>query len=274
MEGIKVRLRRYRPVNAKDKTLPVLDAFLTYLPEDGKNNLIQDLESLQSNQEIRAQADSLLALLLYPMVSLSASELNVSQPYNINGLVDILKSECLERDYKRCTITKMADYEAMRDISNEPHIGITECAPIIPFLLAPGGNSDNELSKEAVWDNLIRYFPAIEQEISFTRDDLKSTENAITMEYGLRWDFLKFWFALQPTQHTNLYRVKTYDENVAIEIVPNQTVFFTSQDAQYPLPSHVLLETQYYRRNTQRLWPCQVDFQNTYKYRTHFYPDN
>lgn len=60
------RLQLYVPAIPNDNTVRLLRAFLDNLPANGKANLIRHLESLQSDEEIRQHADSLVNGLLIP----------------------------------------------------------------------------------------------------------------------------------------------------------------------------------------------------------------
>jgi hypothetical protein len=64
---VECKLLEYRPTNSKDDTIRVLRAFLDNLPQDGKDNLLDDIRACETDEELRQHASSLVEGLLFPM---------------------------------------------------------------------------------------------------------------------------------------------------------------------------------------------------------------
>jgi hypothetical protein len=128
--------------------VPVLRAFLDYLPPDGKANLVHDLQGFAADENIRLYATSLVQGLLIPMKALRSSPILSPREGMEDSIENIalksidpavrelrLKRECLTRDGKKCVITGYLD-QAFRDPNDSTtQLTYTECAHIIPFPL-------------------------------------------------------------------------------------------------------------------------------------------
>lgn len=66
-DNIKKKLAGYQAQEPGDDTVKLLRAFLTYLPDNRKKNLIDDIKSCQTHQDLHHLAQLRLMTLLFPM---------------------------------------------------------------------------------------------------------------------------------------------------------------------------------------------------------------
>ena len=65
-EAVQHTLKAYTEENFNDMTIPILNAFLEFLPHDGANNIRNDIVGCKSDEEIRQVAANLSTGLLSP----------------------------------------------------------------------------------------------------------------------------------------------------------------------------------------------------------------
>ncbi|KAI2732013.1 hypothetical protein CBS147332_1152 [Penicillium roqueforti] len=214
------KVDNYQSISRNDNTVRILRAFDNHLPADGRANFIRHLQSLQTNQDIHDHAESLVNGLLAPMKTLRSTP-SISPRAGMEDSIENIALQSSEPD----TTTPGA---------------ITECAHIVPFSLATWRDQPEPHAKNIIWTNLIRHFPALETRISFSRDNINDTMNAMTMTHDLHFYFGRFYFAFEETQVPNKYRLQVYRPNVFSPPLP-RTVKFVSHNPRYALPSPELL---------------------------------
>ncbi|KAI2731254.1 hypothetical protein CBS147354_363 [Penicillium roqueforti] len=248
------KVDNYQPISRNDNTVRILRAFDNHLPADGRANFIRHLQSLQTNQDIHDHAESLVNGLLAPMKTLRSTPTISPRAGMEDSIENIasqssgplvretrLKAECLKRDGNRCVVTKRVDFYFLSKSDTTTPGAITECAHIISFSLATWRDERESHAKNIIWTNLIRHFPALETRISFSRDNINDTMNAMTMTRDLHFYFGHFYFAFEETQVPNKYRLQVYRPNAFSPPLP-RTVKFVSRDPRYALPSPELLK--------------------------------
>ncbi|KAJ5686654.1 hypothetical protein N7536_009273 [Penicillium majusculum] len=246
------KVNAYQPVGPKDKTVSILRAFHTHLPENGKANFVHYLRSLQNNQELHDHAQSLIDGLVAPLRSLRSIP-SISPRFGMEDSIDniasespgpirrdaYLKKECLARDSSRCVVTRLFDEHSLNPSDTSPSI-YTEFAYIIPFSLISWSTESESYAKHIIWTNLIRYFPTI-QAINFTQENINDTANAITMSRDLHQSFGQFDFSFEETSQPHKYRIQNYRPRVQLLRLP-RTVIFNCYDQRYDLPHPELLK--------------------------------
>lgn len=255
VDKAKKRLEQYRSFLPADPTIPILQAFLDYLPEDGKANLVEDILSFPSDVMIRQHADSLRTCLLIPMKAASMTSFVIRSPREgINDshenlastLVDSatrekrMKVECLKRDGHKCVVTGHFE-EKFLDRSDKTSLrGNTECAHIIPFSFAKWKNDTEKIVKTDIWVALNRCFPVLRRQINFHNESINETRNGITMLNVIHVYFGQFEIAFEAADTANTYRVVNYAPQKLIINLPQQ-VTFECHNNKYELPSPELL---------------------------------
>lgn len=250
-------LQDYQPRDFEDDTVLVLRAFLTNLPQDGKNNILDDIRECENNDELRQCASALVEGLLFPMradqktPSIATSSFENIAPESVGsaslGSLKWLKKACLARDGNRCAIT-----QAVEAISVGPNQtgGLikanTECAHIIPFSLASWSSDAEQLIASKIWENLDRCFPSLRSRFNFTQDSINDTRNALTMERLLHFPFGRFDIALEATDQVHTYRIQKYTPNdlVVATLLPASglVMFANNHGTSHELSSPALLE--------------------------------
>lgn len=255
VDKAKKRLEQYRSNLPDDPTVPILKAFLDYLPEDGKANFVEDILSLPSDVTIRQHANSLRTCLLIPMKStsnassvissprdgLDASRENLSTTFVESATREKrMKLECLERDGHRCVVTGDLDGESFDGEDETSLIGSTVCAHIIPFSMAKWKNNRDMDAKLDIWVTLRRCFPVLRKRINFDHTSINETRNGITILEILQGYFGRFEIAFEVTDTVNMYRVvKCVPRRVRVDLP--ERVTFICHDGRYELPSPELL---------------------------------
>ncbi|PWY92227.1 hypothetical protein BO70DRAFT_357361 [Aspergillus heteromorphus CBS 117.55] len=252
------KLHRYRPKDPKDDTVKVLHAFLEHLGKDGRENLLEDLHSLQTDEEINQHATTLVEGLLFPLRAHSKTpSITISARFGVEDSIENiaaaldepaarkdqtwLKTACLRRDDYKCCLSGARDPAHKRNSTEI--IDRTNCAHIIPFCI---GNWTNETEQNAVakiWVSLNRCFPSLRSRIGLTQSSINEPRNAITMTHGLHVYFGTFDFALEALREPNSYRIKVFDpQHAFVRTLPSSgIVTFEQHDARYQLPSPELL---------------------------------
>ncbi|CAG8147209.1 unnamed protein product [Penicillium olsonii] len=241
----------YQPMSSDDKTASILRAFHTYLPENGRVNSLNHLDSLQINQQLHDHARSLIDGLVTPFISLRSTP-SISPRLGMEDSIasvasestgpiqiqDHLKVECLARDGNRCVVSGLFEEASVDRNSTEP-ITLTECVHIIPFSLASWHSRSENHAKDVIWTNLIRHFPTLET-IRFTRENINDTANAMTMSFSLHRHFGRFDFSFEETSQLQKYRMKNHSPRMQMRLP--RTVFFNWYDRRYDLPHPELLK--------------------------------
>jgi hypothetical protein len=232
------------PTSKEDTTVRVLQAFLDYLPKDGREIFNRDLQSLPTDQDVYDYAESLLNGLLLPMRTLRSIP-TLSEFVKIDSIEDIasqststgpeaqkarLKLDCLERDGMKCVITGRKNVGKI----------YTDCVHIIPLSLTKWEDRCEEEAKDIIWTNLARYFPALENSAHLTRASMNESCNAMSMSCRLGDGFSNFDFAFEQTAQPQVYRLKIYKRHLLLELP--RTVTFECHDPRYALPNLELLK--------------------------------
>lgn len=244
VETAKERVKKYKPRSDK-ATIRLLNAFLEYLPTDGKKNLAYDILSFSSDEQIREKTESLRIGLLIPMTAKHKTESAIITPSErvnkpFETLADTcMKDACLARDGFKCTVTGRLDEEHVSEEDETSLIGATECAHIIPFSLAKWKDKPERRAKLHIWVTLRRYFPGVPN--TFDHELINETYNGITMIDAIHGYFGQFEIAFQETETPNNYRLINHaPRKVAIPLP--QHVTFVGHNGQFPLPSPQLLK--------------------------------
>ncbi|KAJ5179009.1 hypothetical protein N7492_002219 [Penicillium capsulatum] len=241
----------YQPIGPNDKTVPILRAFNTYLPADGKVNFLRHLESLQTDQQLHDHAQSLINGLVAPLRSMRSTP-SISPRLEIEDSIENiasesagpmarearLKTQCLDRDGRKCVVTGLFDEDSL-DANSTSATTYTECVYIIPFALASWRTDSEAYAKDIIWTNLIRYFPAI-RSINLNRENINDTGNAMTMSTNLHRPFGRFDFSFEATPQPHRYRIQNYRSRLQQNFP--RFVMFTQYDARYNLPNPELLQ--------------------------------
>lgn len=247
------KIKNYRSIDQNDYTVRVMKAFNEHLPPDGRENFIQHLQSLHTDEEVRDHAKSLVTGLLTPMRTIRSTPTISPRPGMEESIKDVssqsggpltrgasLKQHCLSRDDHRCVVTKHVD-ELYTDLNDANAVrSYVECAHIIPFSLAKWKNDKEERAKAAIWVHLIRYFPAIESKVNFTRDNINDTHNAMILSLELNRSFGRFDFTFEETRVPHRYRLKNYRPQL-LRNLPRTTTL-SAHDLDYALPHPELLK--------------------------------
>lgn len=245
------KVNTYHPTGPNDKTVPILRAFYTYLPADGRVNFLHHLQSFQTDQQLHDHAQSLINGLMAPLRSLRSTP-SISPRLGMEDSIDNiasesagpmvrearLKTECLARDGSRCVVTGLFDENSL-DASSTSPTTYTECVHIIPFALASWSTESEGYAKDIIWTNLIRHFPTI-QSINFNRENINYTKNAMTMSSHLHRHFGRFDFSFEATSQPHKYRIQNYRPRIQLHLP--RTVAFNWYDQRYDLPSPELLK--------------------------------
>lgn len=245
------KVNTYQPIGANDKTVPILRAFYTYLPADGRVNFLHHLQSLQTDQQLHDHAQSLINGLVTPLRSLRSTP-SISPRLGMEDSIDNVASEsagpmvseprlkidCLARDGGRCVVTGLFDELSLDESSTSPTT-YTACMHIIPFALASWSTESEGYAKDIIWTHLIRHFPTI-QSMNFNRENINDTKNAMTMSVNLHRHFGRFDFSFEATSQPHRYRIQNYRPRMQINLP--RTVAFNWYDQRYDLPSPELLK--------------------------------
>lgn len=251
------RLNRYTPEDANDDTVRVLEAFLNHLPPDGRQNLVEHLQSpnLATDENVRKHAKALVQALLIPMkAQRNTPDVVISpRPGMEESIEDVLsemtdpaireaklKRDCLNRDGHMCAISKMPDSRYGTPRTADRRNIETECAHIIPFSLGTWKDEHEEIAKANIWANIRRCFPGLLSRINFNQSSINDHRNCITMWIDVHKIFGGFTFALEETAILNTYNVKSYNPTWTW-MLPSQ-VRFVAHDDRYELPSPELLK--------------------------------
>jgi hypothetical protein len=241
----------YQPIGPKDNTVQILRAFHAHLPENGRVNFLQHLESLQTNKQLHDHAKSLIDGLVAPLRWLRSPP-SISPCLEMEDSIDNiasesigplqtetrLRTECLARDGGRCIVTGLFD-ESSLDANNTSLSTYTDCVHIIPFSLASWSSEPEGYAKHIIWTKLIRHFPTI-QAINFNRENINDTTNAMTMSSQLHRSFGRFDFSLEETSQRHRYRIQNYRPQLRLDLP--ETVAFDCYDQRYDLPRPELLK--------------------------------
>lgn len=249
VHDVENKLQDYQPRDSKDDTVLVLRAFLTNLPQDGKNNILDDIRACGNDDELRQHASSLVEGLLFPIrvhqkkASTATTELVESAS---QGSQKWLKKACLARDGNMCAITHAVEARSVdpsqTDVLEEAD---TECAHIIPFSLASWNSDAEQRTASGIWVNLNRCFPSLRSRINFTQASINDTRNAITMDRALHFPFGRFDIALEATDQIHTYRIQNYTPRkpAVTNLLPaSGLVTFVNHSTSHELPSPALLE--------------------------------
>ncbi|CAG8910015.1 unnamed protein product [Penicillium egyptiacum] len=227
------RVDRYQPRNNDDPTVPVLRAFDTHLPADGRENFLRCLRSLETDQQLHDDAESLINGLLAPMRTLRSSGEPLARESRPS-------EECLKRDGYKCVITGEFDLSSP-NLKVGIRRALTECAHIIPFSLGTWKDEKDRKAKDIIWANLVHMFLSLET-INFAQENINDTRNAITLVGELHKCFGYFDFAFEGTKRPNEYKVVSYVPDLGRLADRPKTVTSVCHDPQYGLPSPELLE--------------------------------
>ncbi|CDM35412.1 unnamed protein product [Penicillium roqueforti FM164] len=252
------RVSQYKPQQHQQHAnfLPVsLNAFITWLPEGGRECLARDIIGSKSDNELYDIFSNLLTGPATPMRARSKPPSVSPSPHakreaHVEAVAATLtqpekrtsqfKELCLKRDDNRCVITGELDIEYWEELNRpeEPYFGRTEGAHIIPFCYASWESAEV----------LYRCFPLVRQvQEGISTETINDTSNGMTLRANIHDEFRRFTIALKPT---NVYEVKTFPRfpKWDISALPTSSTIHLTQadDAQdVALPKAALLDCHY-----------------------------
>ncbi|KAM0256666.1 hypothetical protein ACHAQJ_004820 [Trichoderma viride] len=260
-------LGSYQRTSADDNTVQVLKIFLEKLPKGGQFALSSDIIDVNSDiidtnsdgSALRSLRSHLVDAILKPMKLAGGKQPKtpVTAPSNPAALAAIqlamhqiessdrlgqgkLKKECLVRDGFRCTVSGLYDRNSMIDgkftLPNGGRVAETQCAHILPFALRnfDGKNAREAENKAIIWWALHRYFPALKDKID--AGSINQIENVMTLSSDIHIVFGSYKMALWPAEKDNVYSIRSIDGWPLPNVLPDQSVRFTSEDPSIPLP--------------------------------------
>ncbi|CAG8268724.1 unnamed protein product [Penicillium salamii] len=250
------KVNAYHPIGPDDNTVAILRAFNEYLPANGRVNFLHDLQSLRTNQ-LYDHAQSLINGLVAPFrwlpLTPSVTPVRYMSPrwnYPDDDLTPEsaeskqrearLRTECLARDDNRCAVTGFPDEELL-DPSIKTRTAYTDCVHIIPLALSSWSTESEGHAKDIIWTNLARHFPTL-QSMNFTRENISSITNRITMSNEMHYHFRRFDISFEETSRPHKYRIQKYRPRLISISSLFQFVKFKSYDQRYDLPSPELFK--------------------------------
>ncbi|EER42430.1 conserved hypothetical protein [Histoplasma capsulatum H143] len=239
---VKDRIGRYVPgqwahTKSTDNSLiPCLNACLDWLPAEGVDSLVHDVESCGDDEALYYVFKNLASGLLQPMKALSTGASVAESPIikrqrnadlvaaNLpepQSRTDEFRDICLRRDGSRCVVTQRMDINLWKNINRPSEVdhGDVEAAHIIPFAYASWHNISGEKNAANVWETLFRCFPSIRR-IGMNARNINDPSNGITLLDIIHKQFGKFRCAFEPTETPHVYNFKTYLD------YPYKKVFF------------------------------------------------
>ncbi|EDN04047.1 predicted protein [Histoplasma mississippiense (nom. inval.)] len=216
---VKDRIGRYVPgqwahtKSTDNNLIPCLNACLDWLPAEGVDSLVHDVESCGDDEALYYVFKTLASGLLQPMKALSTGASVTESPIikhqrnadlvaaNIpepQSRTDEFRDKCLRRDGSRCVVTQRMDINLWKNI-NRP--------------------SEGEKNAANVWETLFRCFPSIRR-IGMNARNINDASNGITLLDIIHKQFGKFRCAFEPTETPHVYNFKTYLD------YPYKKVFF------------------------------------------------
>ncbi|KAL1962506.1 hypothetical protein VTN77DRAFT_9627 [Rasamsonia byssochlamydoides] len=257
------RLNKYKPNKADDSTVSVLQAFLKYLPQDGKKNVVADIAGCEGDEQLYQLSLSLVEGLLFPMKAHGKTpSITLSPRFGLEDSIENvasqitepatrnsqrwLKQACLSRDGNKCVIAGSFDSQtaALEPNQSDALEADTELAHIIPFSRASYSTEEEHHRISEIWVTIFRYFPSVRSRINFIADSINHPRNAMTMHSYVHRKFGDFTIALEKTEREHVYQIKNYNprSDVKKHLPSSGIVAFTNYDPQYELPSPILLE--------------------------------
>ncbi|KAJ9262245.1 hypothetical protein DTO195F2_3632 [Paecilomyces variotii] len=269
VDAARERLKGYTEGKKGDITDKVLYQMLDMLPDvEGKTALAQDINSRQSDEDLRLLVSDLKWFLFTPLKaqggrtptpsptpSLSSSSsqpLSEKKKARSSTVQSALKRTCLARDRYRCVITGEVDPSGIPELPEEEKSkivwGPTQCAHIIPYSIAPQGKEGiietwqlQRVSK--IWAFIFRYFPSVRSVLDPRRSgQVNMPRNAMTISSGLHPVFGGFDLALEHIESTR-YRIKTFWTLVSTwdQHLPESRIIDLQPANKTEAPSQILL---------------------------------
>ncbi|KAE8137066.1 hypothetical protein BDV38DRAFT_100346 [Aspergillus pseudotamarii] len=259
-ETLSARLDRYTSSDVSDKTVHFLRTFFRCLSLDGKSNLVEDVDSCETDEDLRKLWRHIDTGIMIPMLANGGKTPCVSPSPRLgyqSSFENIfaenfdpvtrsdqsaLRDACLARDNYQCVISKV--YDPKNRPLNNTNYAPLQAAYIIPFSMGTYRQDEEELEMCKVWMTLYRYFPELRSRLNHHSSDVNSVENAMMLLSPLHAEFGAFHFIFEKTNTVNKYRLKTFRgfSGAYTPYLPTtRVVNFTSHDPRYALPDVLLL---------------------------------
>ncbi|KAI9777150.1 MAG: hypothetical protein M1816_004907 [Peltula sp. TS41687] len=254
------RLAKYEPQDDQDRTVDLLTALLSELPQDGVRNLCEDIRATSDSNELWEVANHIFQAVIRPMRGRSKtptpalSPLAKAKDHVEEVFVEVpepairekrFREDCLRRDGNKCVVTGCYDIRQESLLSQEELSEMTpafvEAAHILPFSLGQY-TKNQEWSSATIWEALYRYFPSLAQ---FKGEHINDPSNGMILLRDLHLAFGSFMLAFESTGTEHTYNLKMYQFRPGVYAVVwpcNNQVTFATTDPQIPLPNPKLLE--------------------------------
>lgn len=247
---IKKKLADYQSQGPGDGIVKLLRAFLIYLPDNGNKNLIDDIKSCETHQDLYHLTQFRLMTLLFPMYTQPRTPFVVTPrgnkyPITLYGELEMedeegykrlmqLQNACRSCDGLRCSLAVMPDCE--QTCHDSKHKGILKCSTRVVHIIPSGLAGPHS---GLFWETPERYLPSL----NLSPEDIDSPRNAITMDISLQYLFRTGLVSLEAIEEHS-YRIRDRDPSiVSSRYLPGSgKVNFVNYDSRYELPSPVLLE--------------------------------
>ncbi|KAF5865276.1 hypothetical protein ETB97_004859 [Aspergillus alliaceus] len=265
----KERLAKYQPEHRVHEHIlqPSLDAFITWLPEGGRESVARDIVNATTDKDLYDVFHNLLTGLAVPMKARSKQQSVTESPHprrqaNVEAVAATLKQPetrdpafrdlCLRRDHNCCVITSQMDTDYWEKLGcpDDINFGPTEGTHIIPFSYASWDKSSKPPNdSSSAWEVLWRCFPRVRQQGVYV-ETINNLSNGITLRDSVHTQFGKFSIALKPTNCDNIYEIKVFRRypNLDRQQLPESGYIELKKadDAQdLDLPSPALLDCHY-----------------------------
>jgi hypothetical protein len=250
------RLVNYRSLSDDDDTVHFLRSVFRFLPTQGQIHLADDADDCYDDDRLRQLVKHLDTALLKLMLAMGGTTPAITPSpcrgveESIENLLSLdfdsatrrqseLRRICLQRDNYQCVVTK-----AWEQSHSHPPGALTiklDAAHIIPFSL--GSFPEDERPRHGqIWHCLYRYFPTIRNLFHHGDEDVNRIDNIIMIASPLHQEFGRFTFALEETDVSGRYRVKTFPRFPTLlqSLMPDFTTV-TSHDPRCPSPDKFLL---------------------------------
>lgn len=250
----------------EDKLKPALQAFLEWLPDDGKVSIARDILGATTDDLLHQVFLNLFTTLAVPMKTRShAGSVRCSpHPHRLDAeeavastLDDPLEREkkfrdmCLRRDNYCCVVSGDMDVDKFCERGSPEGVisGDLEVAHIVPFSYVNWNTSTPLPQASTIWEALMRCFPGIRQ-IGLSAETINHVFNGLTMEAPLHSSFGSFRLAFKRTDILHTYQCMTYSDFPTRNhmYLPENDIIKLKQALgaeDLPLPNPVLIDCHY-----------------------------
>ncbi|KAF7125876.1 hypothetical protein CNMCM5793_002235 [Aspergillus hiratsukae] len=243
-------LRGYKEINECDRTKDILWNAYQYLPDDGRMNLDEDIIDAAATDSLYQLAYSIAEGVLKPLKVHGGRTAPVT-PSPRRNLADSLEDlasltdQPMQRQQAELKVAAMARDGGKCVICGETELdAVLETAYIVPFALATWDSNIERDRKISVWDNMLRCFPSLKEELNFYYQQINNLQNIMMLQMNLHYEFRRFHLAFEETATLNEYRIRTsagFRRTHSPYLPATPTIVLTAHDGRFPLPSPELL---------------------------------